>query len=284
MNVATKKRRHISVAQLILAIVVIFFLFLTLYPLLIMLIKSVKSPQQELLSPNWITFPFRWENYSEAWYYIDYTFANTFIISFGTTALLLVVSSMASYGITRYRIPFKGAIVVMFLAVMMIPGVLTLIPQYQLVSVSYNLQSNYLGVILPTAAGAVPMAVFLIRTFFDGLPGDIFEAGVIDGCSNLRMYFCIALPLSLPILATQGLLTFMASYNDYLWPLLILRAENMKTTSVILKSLTDTLYNETNSMNVAIAGYVLASLPMIILYAFCSKQFVKGLTSGSFKM
>lgn len=172
----------------------------------------------------------------------------------------------------------------MFLAVMMIPSVLTLIPQYQLVSVSYGLQNNYFGVILPAAAGAVPMAVFLIRTFFDGLPQDIFEAGVIDGCSNLRMYFAIALPLSLPILATQGLLTFMSSYNDYLWPLLILRDEEMRTTSVILKSLTDTLYNETNSMNVAIAGYVLASLPMIILYALCSKQFVKGLTSGSFKM
>ena len=277
-------RHKIGFAQIVLIIFVVFFLFLTLYPLLIMLIKSVKSPQQEILNPNWLTFPFRFENYSEAWFYIDYTFVNTFVVSVGTTLLLLVVSSMASYGITRYRIPFKGAIIVMFLAVMMIPSVLTLIPQYQLVSVSYGLQNNYFGVILPAVAGAVPMAVFLIRTFFDGLPQDIFEAGVIDGCSNLRMYFAIALPLSLPILATQGLLTFMSSYNDYLWPLLILRDEEMRTTSVILKSLTDTLYNETNSMNVAIAGYVLASLPMIILYALCSKQFVKGLTSGSFKM
>jgi ABC-type glycerol-3-phosphate transport system permease component len=128
------------------------------------------------------------------------------------------------------------------------------------------------------------MGTFLIKTFFEGLPKDVFEAGVIDGASDSTMFTVIAIPLAVPILATQGLMTFMGVYNDYLWPSLILRKESLKTTSVVLKNFTNTLFNETNSMCVAIAGYVIASLPMFFIFALCSKQFVKGLTSGAFKM
>ena len=278
------KRRKVSVPQVILIVVLFFFLILTLFPLFMMLVKSVKSPKQEVESPFWFTFPFRWANFPEAWNYIDYTLLNTFIISISITVLVLLLCSMASYGYTRYKIPAKGFVLMLFLALLMIPGVLTLIPQYQLVAVDYGMMNSYLGVILPTVAGAVPMGFFLIKTFFEGMPNDVFEAGVIDGASNFSMYFRIALPLALPILATQGLMTFMGAYNDYLWPLLILREERMKTTSIVLKSVTDTLFNETNSMAVAIAGYVIASVPMFLIFALCSKQFVKGLTSGAFKM
>ena len=278
------RKKRVSGAQIALIIVLFFFLALTLFPLFMMLVKSVKSPRQEILSPFWFSFPFRWENFSDAWNYIDYTILNTFIISVSITALVLLVCSMAAYGYSRYRLPGKGFVLMLFLALLMIPGVLTLIPQYQLVAVDYGLMNTRIGVILPTVAGAIPMGFFLIKTFFEGMPNDVFEAGVIDGASNLSMYFRIALPLALPILATQGLMTFMGAYNDYLWPLLILRTESLKTTSIVLKSVTNTLFNETNSMTVAIAGYVIASLPMFLIFALCSKQFVKGLTSGAFKM
>lgn len=277
-------RKKIRVSQIVLFIVILFFLVLTLVPLGMMLIKSVKSPTQDVVAPFWLSFPFRWRNFAEAWKYIDYTLLNTFIIAFAVTFLLLLIGAMASYGMTRYRLPCKNFVLMLFLALLMIPGVLTLIPQYQLVAVTYNMMNTRMGVILPTVAGSIPMAVFLIKTFMESLPKDLYEAGLIDGASNLRMFFIITLPLSIPILVTQGIMTFMGTYNDYLWPLLILRQDSLKTTSVILKSLTDTLFNETNSMTVAIAGYTIASLPMILIFAVSSKQFVKGLTSGAIKM
>ena len=204
-------RKHIRIAQIILFCVLLFFLFLTLIPLGMMLIKSVKSPAQDVNAPFWLSFPFRWLNFSEAWHYIDYTILNTFIISFGITFILLLVAAMASYGMTRYRLPAKGFVMMLFLALLMIPGVLTLIPQYSLVAIDYGMMNTRLGVILPTVAGGIPMAVFLIKTFMESLPHDLYEAGLIDGASNLRMFFIITLPLSIPILVTQGIMTFMGA-------------------------------------------------------------------------
>lgn len=280
----TANRRKFSFAQCLLVIVVLFFLVLTLFPIYIMLVKSFKSPSQEVLDPFGISFPFRWANYAEAWGMIDYTLLNTVIITVSITALVLIVSSIASFGLTYFKMPGRKFLFMCFLAILMIPGVLTLIPQYRLVAIDYGLMNTRAGVILPTVAGGLPMSVFLIKTFFEGTPGDVFEAGTIDGASSFRLYLSIAVPLSLPILATQGLMTFMSAYNDYLWPLLILRNESLKTTAIVLKELTNTLFVETNSMSVAIAGYVIACLPMFLIFAFCSKQFVKGLTSGAFKM
>lgn len=277
-------KRKINVPQIILVAVVIFFAILTLFPIYVMLVKSLKSPRQDVLNPFGITFPFRWENYSEAWGYISGTMLNTFIIAIGVTLGVLIVCGAAAYGFSLFKMQGKNVIFMFFLAILMIPGVLTLIPQYQLVGMDYGMLDSFWGVILPTVAGAIPMGTLLIKTFFDGLPRDVFEAGEMDGANGFIMFFVVALPLAMPILATQGLMSFMGAYNDYLWPSLILKKESLKTTSVILKNLTNTLFTETNSMCVSIAGYVLASLPMFVIFACCSKQFVKGLTSGSFKM
>ena len=283
MKKTVRKWRRIS-AQAVLIAVLSILLFLALFQLLIMIVKSVKSPSQEIANPFGLTFPFRWKNFADIWAKIDRSFLNSFLIAIGTTFGLLLVSSMASYGLARYRIPGKQAIVMLFLAVVMVPGVLTLIPQYQLVTRNYHLGNNYFGVILPTVAGQLPMAVFLLKGFFGGISNEIFEAGTIDGASNLKMYFLLSIPLSLPILFTQGLMTFMGSFNDYLWPLLVLKEESMRTTAVMLVYWTNELFRTTLSMNVAIAGYVLASLPMLVLFVLCSRQFVEGLTSGAVKM
>lgn len=280
-----KRRKKIHISQIVLVFITLVFLVLTLYPFFMMLVRSVKSLPQEMTEPNTITFPFQWANFSEAWVQIDDAILRTFGIVILITVGLLLVASLAAYGLSRYRIPGKGVIVIAFLAVMMVPSSLTLIPQYQLVVVNYGMAGSWMGIIFPTIAGALPMAIFLIRTFFMGLPNEIYEAATIDGCSNLRMYFSIALPLSLPILATQGLLTFMSSYNDFLWPYLIMQSSEQYTISALLVRLTRTAATTQNGyMGVTIAGYVLASIPLLVLFVICNKQFVKGITSGSFKM
>ena len=267
--------RKNSAGQIISHIVIIILLFLSLYPLILMLIKSVKTIDQEIHHGFALTFPFNWSNYSLAWKYVSGYILNT-------VGILLATSTMA-YGFTRYDFRGKNALFMAVLALTMIPGILTLIPQFCMVK-NFNMINTRLGVILPTIAGALPMGVLLLRTFFNGLPGGLFEAASLDGANSFEMFFMIAVPLSVPILATLGLTSFLGSWNDLIWPQLILRRDNLQTITIAMTSFTTNYYNTTHSYAVPMAGYVIVSAPLLILFAFTSKQFIAGLTSGAFKM
>lgn len=275
--------RKNSAGQIISHIVIIILLFLSLYPLILMLIKSVKTIDQEIHHGFALTFPFNWSNYSLAWKYVSGYILNTFLISILNTVGILLATSTMAYGFTRYDFRGKNALFMAVLALTMIPGILTLIPQFCMVK-NFNMINTRLGVILPTIAGALPMGVLLLRTFFNGLPGWLFEAASLDGANSIEMFFMIAVPLSVPILATLGLTSFLGSWNDLIWPQLILRRDNLQTITIAMTSFTTNYYNTTHSYAVPMAGYVIVSAPLLILFAFTSKQFIAGLTSGAFKM
>ena len=277
------KKVKISIAQIILNVFIILLLFLSLYPIFIMLIKSVKTIDQEIHTGFSLTFPFHWDNYSLAWKLVNSYIMNTFYIAVITTVGILLVCSSMAYGFTRYDFPGKEFLFMMVLAIMMIPSVLTLIPQYSMVK-EFDMVNTKIGVILPTIAGAVPMGMLLLRTFFNGLPGGLFEAADLDGANGLTKYFLIALPLSLPIMATLGLTSLLNSWNDLIWPQLILRRDELQTISVAMNSFTTNYYTTTHSYAVPLAGYVIVSAPLILVFSFTSKQFMAGLTSGAFKM
>lgn len=275
--------RKNSIGQIISHIVIIILLFLSLYPLILMLVKSVKTIDQEIHHGFALTFPFNWSNYSLAWKYVSGYILNTFLISILNTVGILIATSTMAYGFTRYEFKGKNALFMAVLALTMIPGILTLIPQFCMVK-SFNMINTRLGVILPTIAGSLPMGVLLLRTFFNGLPGGLFEAASLDGANSFEMFFMIAVPLSVPILATLGLTSFLGSWNDLIWPQLILRRDNLQTITIAMTSFTTNYYNTTHSYAVPMAGYVIVSAPLLILFAFTSKQFIAGLTSGAFKM
>ncbi len=282
-RVKQPKKIKISIAQIILNIFIILLLFLSLYPIFIMLIKSVKTIDQEIHTGFSLTFPFHWANYSLAWKLVHSYIINTFVIAIITTLGILLVCSSMAYGFTRYDFPGKEFLFMMVLSIMMIPSVLTLIPQYSMVK-EFKMVNTRLGVILPKIASAVPMGMLLLRTFFNGLPGGLFEAADLDGANGVTKYFLIALPLSLPIMATLGLTSFLNSWNDLIWPQLILRRDELQTISVAMNSFTTNYYNTTHSYAVPLAGYVIVSTPLILVFSFTSKQFMAGLTSGAFKM
>ena len=275
--------RKNSAGQIISHIIIIILLFLSLYPLILMLIKSVKTIDQEIHHGFALTFPFNWSNYSLAWKYVSGYILNTFLISILNTVGILLATSTMAYGFTRYDFRGKNALFMAVLALTMIPGILTLIPQFCMVK-NFNMINTRLGVILPTIAGALPMGVLLLRTFFNGLPGGLFEAASLDGANSIEMFFMIAVPLSVPILATLGLTSFLGSWNDLIWPQLILRRDNLQTITIAMTSFTTNYYNTTHSYAVPMAGYVIVSAPLLIVFAFTSKQFIAGLTSGAFKM
>lgn len=272
-----------SLPQILAHLAVIILLLLSLYPIYMMLIKSVKTIDQEIVSGFTITFPFHWANYSLAWKMVKNYILNSFVVSIAITAGALIICSSMAFGFTRYDFKGKGVLFMGILALMMMPGVLTLIPQYGMVK-DFNLINTRWGVILPSIAGTIPMGVLLLRTFFNGLPGGLFEAADLDGANGIQKFILIAIPLSLPIMATLGLTTFLNSWNDFIWPQLILRRDALQTISVAMTNFTTNYYNMTHSYAVPLAGYVIVSAPLIIIFSFTSKQFISGITSGAFKM
>lgn len=265
-------------------VAILILLFFVALPIWFLLIKSVKSPEQEIMSPFSLSFPFFWNNYEVAWLFVKDYILNTIIIAVGQTAGVLVVCSMAAYAFIRYEFPFKNALFILILSFMMVPGMLTLIPQYQMVLNVFRMNNTYLGVILPSIAGAVPMGVFLLKTFFSALPRDLFEAAELDGASKFRQFVMLAIPLSVPIVSTLAITQVLAAWNDLLWPQLILQDESMHTITVGLAPFTESYYNLYLSHGVPFAGYVIVSIPLLLIFFGASKQFIRGLTSGAFKM
>ena len=278
------KNKKTLISQIILAIVLLILLFLVLFPFWLMLVKSFKSFMQEVESPLTLTFPLAWENYRVAWEQIGGSILNSFFVSGMEALITLFLSAVGAYGFSRYRFRFKNLLYSCFLALMMIPGVLTLTTKYVMVATTFGMYGSFLGVILPQAAGLVPFGILLLRGFFDGLPKDLFDAADLDGANSVRQFFSVCLPLSTPILMTLVLMNFMTSWNDYLWPMIMLGNETGKyTIPVMLNAFTTDYYKTELYYGAPLAGSVIVSIPILVLFAFTSRQFISGMTSGAFK-
>ncbi len=279
------KNKKTLAAQIALAIILLILCFLVLFPFWLMLVKSFKSFMQEVDSPLSLTFPLNFKNYAVAWEHISGSIFNSFFVSISEALITLVLSSVGAYAFARYKFRFKNIIYSAFLALMMIPGVLTLTTRYVMVATSFSLYGTYWGVILPQAASLVPFGILLLRGFFDGIPRDLFDAADLDGASSVKQFVKIALPLSLPILLTLVLMNFMTSWSDYLWPMIMLGNQTDRyTIPVMLNSFTLDYYKTELYYAAPLAGSVLVSIPILVLFAFTSKQFIRGMTSGAFKM
>ena len=282
------KRKKLTLGQIVSHILIICLLIMVLFPFYILVINSFKTPADILKDP--LSFPGAEDTkivtgaFKSAWPYLSKYILNTFIVAFLEVVGVLLFASLAAYGFSRFKFKGKNALFMLFLAFMMIPGILTLATQYSLVYSTLNLKQTYAGVILPAVAGGMPVNVFLIKTFFDGIPKDIYEAAEIDGSSKLGCYFRVAIPLSTPILFTVGLSTLLGAWNDVVWARLILYgAEDLYTIGVGVF----TIFGSSAAKipdTVIYAGYCLASLPLVIAFFFTSKQFIKGLTDGAVKM
>lgn len=283
-----KRRKKLRAGQVFSHIIIICLLLMVLFPFYILLINSFKTPSDILKDP--LAFPGSNGSdvvtgaFAAAWPYISKYILNTFWVAFLEVFGVLLFASLAAYGFSRFKFKGKDTLFMVFLAFMMIPGILTLATQYSLVYSTLNLKQTYAGVVLPAIAGGMPVNIFLMKTFFDGIPADVYEAAEIDGASKLRCYFKIAIPLSTPILFTVGLSTLLGAWNDVVWARLILYgAEDLYTIGVGVF----TVFGSSAAKipdTVIYAGYCLASLPLLVAFFFTSKQFIKGLTDGAVKM
>src|SRR5437879_4154268 len=244
------------------------------FPFVWMLLTSVKSESEATAFPPGL-LPTQWlfSNYADAWRAAPFGryFLNSAIMALGTVALSLATASLAAYALARMRVPGRGLIFGVLLATLVIPPEVTLIPNY--ISMQrlgwYN---TYLALIVPF--GASVFNVFLLRQAFLQLPGELYEAAVLEGCSHLRFLARIALPLSRPTLAIIALLTAIRAWNDFQWPLIITDTPDLRPIQVGL-----TVFRSDVSTNfqLLMAGSVMAVAPVVALFLFAQRQLIQGI-------
>jgi multiple sugar transport system permease protein len=256
-------------------------LIVWILPFAWMLLGSVKT-QREILQrpPTWWPQEFTWENFG-AWFgqlNFGQFFGNSIVVALFTVAGNLVFCSMVGYALAKMDFPGKKALFVVVMVTLMVPGVVTFVPLFVMVS-SLGLVDSYAALILPFVT--TPLGVFLMRQFMLGIPDPLLEAARIDGAGELRIFARIVMPLCGPPLATLGILTFLASWNNFLWPLVAAQTEAKYTLPVAL-SLYSTGQSATN-YGLLLAGSVLVIAPIILLFVFLQRYFIQGIASTGLK-
>lgn len=201
---------------------------------------------------------------------------NSLIYSIVSVMVILLTASMAGYSFAKKRFPGRDAIMWSFLATLMVPVQVTLIPLFVLIA-SLDGVNTYWGLIVPTLANS--QAVFLMRQFIQGLPDDLFEAARIDGAGEWTIFFRIVLPLMKPILATLGIFVFLWHWNDFLWPLVIAQTDAMRTLTVGLASMNaETVYRSS-----LMAAAVISVIPCLIIFAVLQRYLVNSVAMTGIK-
>jgi ABC-type glycerol-3-phosphate transport system permease component len=197
-----------------------------------------------------------------------------------SVAGVLLLSSVTAYVFARYNFPGKRLLFSVLLALLMIPGVIGFVPLIILVLKTMQLSNNWLGVLFPYWAGGQIFAIYVLRTFFESLPEEMFEAARLDGAGHFGLYWRITIPLSGSILSVIAILNIISTWNDYVWPLIVLAQESKRTIAVGLTFLRDTKHPDPG---VEMASYVIASIPMFLLFLGTMRTFVRGISSGAIK-
>jgi multiple sugar transport system permease protein len=202
---------------------------------------------------------------------------NSFLIASAVTALSVLLNSLAGYALAKLRFPGRDRIFQLLLVGLMIPAQVAMIPLFMLMK-ELGLINTYWGVILPSAATVV--GIFLIRQHALSIPDAMLDAARVDGASEWRIYRSVALPLMRPILVTLGVFTFMTTWNDFMWPLVVLIDNDLQTMPVGLAILSGEHAQDTELM---MAGSVITLLPVLVLFLLVQRYYVAGILAGGIK-
>lgn len=261
-------------------------LFLSLFcigalaPLFMAFFISFKTIPQFARVPFLPTFPLHWENYSLAWEIVRQFILNSIIVSGTTVTGVLLLASLSAYAFAILDFPGRKILFYLVLALMMVPSAMTLIPSFVLVK-DLRLLNTYWAMILPWIASGQVFAIFILRTFFEGLPRALFDAARIDGATEWQSYWRIALPLSKSMLGVAAILDILGTWNNLIWPALTVTQQSLLTLTPGLWTYQTEYFTRYGLM---MAGLLLGSIPLIILFFFTSRWFVEGLTSGAIKV
>ncbi|MGB3327963.1 MAG: carbohydrate ABC transporter permease [Thermomicrobiales bacterium] len=261
----------------LLLLIISFFLF---FPFLVTISISFKNLSQFAVQPFWPTLPLTWSNYREAGQIVIPFIINSIVVCGITCLGVVLIGALTAWVFANYEFPGREILYYLILALLMIPGILTLIPTFVVVSRLHLLDTRW-AMILPWIAGGQVFAIFILRTFFAALPKDLFEAARLDGAGELAIFARIGLPLSKSILGVVAIFNILGTWNDFLWPLVTLTNKDIFPLVLGLYRFQDQYYSVWGPL---MAGYVIGTIPLIILFMFTSKLFVQGLAAGGIKL
>jgi sn-glycerol 3-phosphate transport system permease protein len=259
-------------------------------PMFWMLSSSLKTLKEiYTFPPQWIPTNPKWSNYEEAWNAVPFGrfYINSIIITIAGSALQIINGTLCAYAFAFLKFPAKNWLFLIVLAALMVPQEVVILPNFlffgNTVRDWFGLEKNwintYQAIVLPGAATA--FGTFLMRQGFMGLPRDVLDAAKVDGAGHLRTMFGVVLPMAKPIVITFAMISVVNKWNDYLWPLVITRTEEMRPITVGVRLLFDSEGN--NNWGVIMAGTTYVVLPLLIVYVFAQRFIIEGLTAGATK-
>lgn len=263
-----------------LLIVLIIFSVATLFPFLWMVSASMRTDVDIFRNPmNWIPQSLYLDNYKQVWTIIPFAkyFLNTIKLTLIITVLQVVICSMSAYAFAKLKVPFKNGVFMLFIASMMMPWQSIMVPQFTIVSELglYNTHTGYVLIQLFSAFG-----IFLMRQFFMSLPNELNEAARVDGYNEWQIFWKIMMPLSLSGLSTLTIFTFVYMWNDYLAPLIYLNNDALKTIQLGLQAFKS---QYTMDYGLLMAGTVIATIPMILIFLIGERFFIQGVATTGMK-
>lgn len=266
----------------------------TVLPFIWTISTSLKTGS-EILSGgmNFIPKTFTLDNYAEVFNKMPFLtyLKNSLIVSLGGVVTNLFFGSLAGYAFAKLQFRGKKIIYTIFLMTMMIPSIVTMIPNFMVLrgfplaggnditgQGGLGLINTYWSILLPGAAGA--LAIFFMRQFYEQLPDSLYEAARIDGASEFQIFMKVYLPLTFAPMATLGIMTFQARWNQFMWPLIVMNSEKMKTVQVGLAAFK---YDFTTDFGPLMAGTIVSMIPSILLFMFAQKYYVQGIADSGIK-
>lgn len=253
-----------------------------LFPFLWMLSTSLK-PMAEVSAhpPKWITGHMSLTSYRDMFRFLPFgTFTlNSLYIAVTTTILSLVIGIFAAYAFARMRFKGKGVLLLLFLLSQMLPGASIIVPLFQLIR-SVGLYDTHIGLILTHTALIIPFVIWLLYGFFAGVPVEIEQAALVDGCSRMRAMYKVLLPLALPGIGSTALFAFLGSWNEFFFAMLLTSSDSNRTIPVGIGLFVGEFSDVWNQM---CAAAMFFSIPPLLLFFLLQKTFVKGLSAGALK-
>ena len=248
-------------------------------PLYLMVNISLKDNAQFARNPWYPEAPFHWENFIVGWQHVGPNIFNTTFVAFTGTILTIGVALLGAYFFARFKVPGSMLFFYIFIILMMYPGIANMVPTFKLIS-SLGLYNSFWSVILLGAAGGQAFTIYVLRNFIEDVPQDLFDAAEVDGCSMVGQIRNIVVPLTMPIIGVLAVLKIIGEWNNFVSPLILIRDNHKQMIGVAL------LYLEgeyTKNWGELMAGYTIASIPLILLFIFCMRLFIRGLSEGAIK-
>jgi ABC-type glycerol-3-phosphate transport system permease component len=266
--------------------ILIVLALLALFPIGFLLVNSVKTELAYSRDPLALPETFQWHHYREAFDLIVRPILNSVVIVTASVLGIVTFAAMSAYAFTFMSFPLRRLLFTLVFVLLLIPGVLTLIPLYlQIKRLDiFGLSNSWGGLILPYIAAGQAFSIFVLRTFFGGISKDLIDAARVDGASEWHIFGKIVVPLSVPVLVSVIVVNVVPLWNDYLLPSLLL-SEKYRTLTIALVSLQGNAQSHSSSQfGTLMAAYVIACVPLAIVFAFLMRYYVQGLTSGALKL